>query len=109
MGKAGQNRAGSEAREQFGAKYGLTHPTGEPWSIDYSSELVLAVGKLSGPSCSSRHCLSDVHAHMPRHFSRVCLFATLWAVAHQAPLSMDSPGKNTGVGRHALLQGIFPI
>ena len=30
------------------------------------------------------------------------------SVAHQAPLSMDSPGKNTGVGCHALLQGIFP-
>jgi len=29
-------------------------------------------------------------------------------VARQAPLSMDSPGKNTGVGCHALLQGIFP-
>ena len=29
---------------------------------------------------------------------------TLWTVAHQAPLSMDSPGKNTGVGCHALLQ-----
>ena len=29
-------------------------------------------------------------------------------VAHQAPLSMgDSPGKNTGVGCHAL-EGIFP-
>ena len=28
------------------------------------------------------------------------------AVAHQAPLSMA--GKNTGVDRHALLQGIFP-
>ena len=27
-------------------------------------------------------------------------------VAHQAPL-WDSPGKNTGVGCHALLQGIF--
>ena len=26
----------------------------------------------------------------------------------QAPLSMDSPGKNTRVGCHALLQGIFP-
>ena len=26
----------------------------------------------------------------------------------QAPLSMDSPGKNTGVGCHALLQEIFP-
>ena len=31
-----------------------------------------------------------------------------WAVAHQAPLSMDSPGKNTAVGCHFLLQGIFP-
>ena len=30
-------------------------------------------------------------------------------VANQAPLSMgDSPGKNTGVSCHALLQGIFP-
>ena len=29
-------------------------------------------------------------------------------VARQAPLSWDSPGKNTGVGCHALLQGIAP-
>ena len=29
-------------------------------------------------------------------------------VAHQAPLSMDFPGKNTGMGCHFLLQGIFP-
>ena len=29
-------------------------------------------------------------------------------VVHQDPLSMDSPGKNTGVGFHAILQGIFP-
>ena len=27
--------------------------------------------------------------------SHVQLFATPWSVAHQAPLSMDSPGKNT--------------
>ena len=27
---------------------------------------------------------------------------------NQAPLSMDSPGKNTGVGCHFLLQGMFP-
>ena len=32
----------------------------------------------------------------------------LCTVARQAPLSMDSPGKNTGVGCYALLQGIFP-
>ena len=31
---------------------------------------------------------------------------TLWTVAQQAPLSIA--GKNTGVGCHALLQGIFP-
>ena len=41
--------------------------------------------------------------------SRVQLFVTTWTVAHQAPLSMgDSPGKNTGVGCHALSQGTFP-
>ena len=34
------------------------------------------------------------------------LFVTLWTVSLQAPLSWDSPGKNTGVG--ILLQGIFP-
>ena len=28
-------------------------------------------------------------------------------VVHQAPLSMDSPGKNPGVSCHALLQEIF--
>ena len=27
---------------------------------------------------------------------------------HQAPLSMGSGGKNTGVGCHVLLQGVFP-
>ena len=32
---------------------------------------------------------------------------TPWTVAHQAPLSVGFPGKNTGVGCHALLQGIF--
>ena len=40
-------------------------------------------------------------------FSGVQLFAP-WTVTHHAPLSRDSPGKNTGVGCHALLQGIFP-
>ena len=32
-------------------------------------------------------------------FSCVRLFVIPWTVAHQAPLSMDSPGKNTGVAR----------
>ena len=44
---------------------------------------------------------------MLSHFSHVLLFATLWTVAHQLFCPWDSPGKNTGVGFHALLQGIF--
>ena len=44
---------------------------------------------------------------MLSHFSRVWLFEILWTVAHQAPLSTGSPGKNTGVDGHSLLQGIF--
>ena len=36
-------------------------------------------------------------------------FVTPWTVALQAPLSMGIfPGKNSGVGCHFLLQGIFP-
>ena len=42
------------------------------------------------------------------HFCCVQLFAALWTAAHQAFLCpWDSPGENTGVGCHALLQGIF--
>ena len=37
-------------------------------------------------------------------FSRVRLCATPYTAAHQAPPSWDSPGKNTGVGCHFLLQ-----
>ena len=37
-------------------------------------------------------------------FSRVRLCATPEMAAHQAPPSLDYPGKNTGVGCHFLLQ-----
>ena len=43
---------------------------------------------------------------MLSRFSNVRLFATLWTARLFCP--WDSPGKNTGVGYHALLQGIFP-
>ena len=39
--------------------------------------------------------------------SHVRLFATLWTIALQASLPWDFPGKETGVGCHFLLQGIF--
>ena len=50
---------------------------------------------------SSRACMLS-------HFNCVQLCVTLWTVAHQTSHSMGFPGKNTGVGWHFLLQGIFP-
>ena len=45
-----------------------------------------------------------MHYHM---LSRVGLFATPWAIDTRLLCPQDSPGKNTGVGYHLLLQGIF--
>ena len=39
--------------------------------------------------------------------SCLTLSATAWAVAASLLCPWNSPGKNTGVGRHSLLQGIF--
>ena len=39
--------------------------------------------------------------------ANVQLFVTLWTVALQDPPAWDSPGKNTGVSSHSLVQGIF--
>ena len=36
------------------------------------------------------------------------LFATPWTIASRLLCPWDSPGKNSGVGCHALLQGVFP-
>ena len=49
-----------------------------------------------------------------KSLSCVRLCATTWTVAYQAPLPMErargqegTPGKNTGVGCHFLLQGMY--
>ena len=42
------------------------------------------------------------------HFTHVWLFASQQTVACQTSLSMGFSRKNTGVGCHALCQGIFP-
>ena len=51
----------------------------------------------------------NMRAFMLSHFSCVWLIVStmsaLWTAAHQTP---SPPGKDTGVGYHALLQGIFP-
>ena len=43
-------------------------------------------------------------AHLLSH---VLVFVTPWTASCKTPLSMDFPNKNTGVGCHFLLQGIF--
>ena len=46
---------------------------------------------------------------MLSHSSHIWLFVTLWTVSPPGSSVHEvSPGKNTGVGCHALLQGIFP-
>ena len=44
-----------------------------------------------------------------KSLSRVRLLATPWTAAHQAPPSMDFPGKSTGVGCHCLLHLILLV
>ena len=40
------------------------------------------------------------------HVSHIQLFETLWTVTTRLLCSWDSPSKNTGMGCHALFQGI---
>ena len=52
------------------------------------------------PETNGCHLREKINIH-------VWLFATPCTVACQAPLSMGIPDKNTGVGCHSLLQGVF--
>ena len=49
--------------------------------------------------------LKSLYLNVLSHFSLVWLFEALWTIASQACCLWDSPGKNTGVGCHFLLQG----
>ena len=49
-----------------------------------------------------------MHVCVAQSLSHVQLFMTSCTIACQVPLSWDFPGKNTGVGCHFPLQGIFP-
>ena len=58
-------------------------------------------------SCVLRTTLGRQCACVLRHFSCVRLFVTPGTTACQLLCPWDSPDKNTGVGCHSLLQGIF--
>ena len=66
----------------------------------------LHCGNMQSPP-SRAPLITDVPVSMFNCSSRVRLFATPRTVGFQAPLSMGFSRKNTGVGCHALLRGIF--
>ena len=82
-------------------KFPLPSPSASPFSFTHSSKTLL---------CLIFYwylLLLLVQASVLSRFSHVRLFATLWTVACQVPLSIRFSGKNTGLGCHSLLQGIF--
>ena len=81
---------------------------GPAWSAHAVTRRLCHESRTAGSICSCRDSVLVCVCVLSR-FSHAWLFVTPWSVALQAPLSMDSPGKNTGVGCQALLQGIFPI
>ena len=60
-------------------------------------------GETSEPAPASSHLLSCVLSH----FIHVWLSVTLWTIPTRILYPFKSPGKNTWVDFHALLQGIF--
>ena len=74
----------------------LPHPGTEPES------LALAGGFFTTEPPGKPGSLSAVKVKV-KLLSHVRLSVTPWTVAYQAPLTMDFPGKGTGVGCHFLL------
>ena len=58
-------------------------------------------------ACENRYCCGKSMS-LFSHSVMSTDFATPQTVAHQAPLSMGFPSKNTGVGYHFLLQTYWP-
>ena len=76
-------------------------------STAYNTEQLKAFWWLLEAFFCSSSVLQDLCACMLSHFSYVQFFVTPWTVAHRLLCPWNSPGKNTVVGCHALLQGIF--
>ena len=90
------------------------HPTPpDPYILNFSFWASFVSSSSSWPWETLRVCRHPPDSAVERacvlsHFSHVQLFATPWTIAHQTPLCpWNSIGKNTGVGCHSLLQGIF--
>ena len=81
---------------------------GRGWFMATGVPVAASVQPLPLPSHGLLPCLHLLRACMLSHFSCVCLFATLWTVARQAPLSMGLSRQDHWSSCHAFFQGIFP-
>ena len=71
--------------------------TSEFWVVIFTRSFSFSPSNFTWSLCVSSQSLSCVQ-----------LFATPWAVAYQAPLSMGFSRQESWSGCHFLLQGIFP-
>ena len=97
----------------------MCHNSGQ-WHVSGEDEFSLSGAWLSSSSLERRldvqgestiqWVLGDGYTglYVLSYFSHVWLFETPWTVASRLLCPWDSPGKNTGVGCHFLLQEIFP-
>ena len=74
-----------------------------PWTAAYQAPLSMGFSRQEYWSGVPLPKVQFAAAAAAKSLSRVQLYATPWTAAHQAP-HWDSPGKNTGVGCHFLLQ-----
>ena len=83
----------------------------QPSPIWFNRRRIRTWIRLQCRTCSSLiyPILPSMYACVLSCFSCVQLFATLWTIACQSPLSMGFSRHDTGVGCHALLRGILPI
>ena len=85
------------------------HLSVPPWGLYYPN--IQGFGILTHPAFLAISSTVSLHrqcAYMLSHFSCVRLFMTPWIIPTRLFWLWDSPGKNTGVGCHDILQGIFP-
>ena len=82
---------------------------GHDWSDLTCTQKWLDMHSCKETSIKKHKISQHLYACVTSHFSRVQLFVTRQIAACQAPLSMGFSVKNTGVGCHALLQGIFLV
>ena len=74
----------------------------------HSATWTLLVPLWTWPFCLALDWDIEYQKEAAQSLSHVWLFATLWTVTWQPPLSMGFSHKNIGVAWHFFLQGIFP-